>query len=193
MFLWPPRPERAIEPSLIPYYESKGWVAQLKKNGTCTVISIDAEGNVEFYTRHGEAHKAWKPTKEIVEWFKPFTNSVFVGELLHNKHPSVKNVIYLFDILRFQGVDFSGTKYQDRWINNVDPLIKTTNDGPVRAALTVTENLADYYSSIVEKDDPIDEGIVLKDPKAKLKPCFKQHANDGWMVKCRKTTKNFGF
>lgn len=187
MFLWPPRPERAIEPALIPYYASKGWIAQLKKNGTCTVISVDVHGNVDFKTRHNEAHKAWAPPIEIVNYFSHFPDSVFVGELLHNKHASVKNTLYLFDLLRYNGVDFIGETLEYRLgiLDMVVPLMPN-----IQMVKNYSGDLTKLYDSI---SDPIDEGIVLKDPKAKLKSCLREGANSGWQVKCRKSTKNFGF
>ena len=63
-FWYPPRPEKAIAPSLIKFYEGRGWIAQIKKNGTCSTANVDDHGNVTFFTRHGEAHKAWIPTEE---------------------------------------------------------------------------------------------------------------------------------
>jgi hypothetical protein len=186
-FLHPPRPTKAIAPSLIPWFESQGYIAQLKKNGTCTVISVDDAGNVTWSTRHNEAHKAWTPTAELTNYFSAFRNSVFVGELLHSKGPSVKDTIYLFDVLIYLGRDLVGTTLTNRLdiLKSVIPL-----STKILLAETHTKNLKGLYDSL---SDPLDEGIVLKKPSAVLRNCNKAGLNEGWQVKCRKATKNYGF
>jgi hypothetical protein len=193
---WPPRPELAVAPSLLPYYASLGWIAQIKKNGTCSLAFVDSDGVVTFKTRDGDDHKQWVPTEEITAFFAQYPDSVFVFELLHNKHPSVKNTAYVFDVLRFKGRDMTATTLTFRLIllNEVfmqqailSPriqLVKTywgACDEP--AFTTIFKNLV----------DPIDEGLVLKDPNALLEDPRNKSANQGWQVKVRKPTKNFSF
>jgi len=184
---WPPRPTKAISPSLIPWYESKGYIAQIKKNGTCTVITIDDEGNVTFRTRHRDAHKAWTPTQELTNWFAGFRNTIFIGELLHSKGPSVKDTIYLFDVVRYLGRNLVGTTLAERLeiLSNIHPL--TTK---VVIADVHKSELQGLFHSL---HDALDEGVVLKDPKAKLRDVQREGLNSGWMVKCRRSTKNYSF
>ena len=186
-FLYPPRPTKAIASSLIPYFESEGYIAQLKKNGTCTVISVDDGGQVTWNTRHNEAHKAWTPTKELTDYFSAFRNSVFVGELLHSKGPSVKNTIYLFDVLIYLGRDLVGTTLTKRLeiLKSVIPI-----STKILLAETHSKDLKGLFDSLA---DPLDEGIVLKNPDAVLRTCSRDGLNAGWQVKCRKGTKNYGF
>lgn len=187
MFLFPPRPEKAIAPSLIKFYEGRGYIAQLKKNGTCTVISVDNRGTVSYYTRTGEAHKAWSAPDHITKTFAGFKSSVFVGELLHNKHPSVKNTIVLFDVVKFLGRDLVGQTLLERLavLGRVVPL----NQG-IQIATCYRKDFLGLYESL---RDPIDEGIVLKNPKAKLLDCRREGLNGSWQVKCRKQHKNYSF
>lgn len=102
-FMYPPRPEKAIPPELIAYYQSEGFIAQVKKNGTCTVIAVAPDHSLNIWTRHGERHKAWKPDPESpsLRAFKKLPKRwfVFVGELLHSKGVGIKDTLYLFDIL----------------------------------------------------------------------------------------------
>lgn len=185
-FLFPPRPEKAIPVDLISYYEKTGSICQIKKNGSATVVDVDAEGVPTFWNRHKELHKAWTATREIIEYFGQFPNSVIVGELLHNKHPSVKNIIYIFDVLVFKGNDLVGTTLKDRL-----EIIRSMPQGKgIWFAKTYTKNFRKLYDGLT---DAIDEGIVLKNPKAKLKFCFKAGMNGDWQVKCRKAHKNYSF
>lgn len=189
MFLYPPRPERAIAPSLIGLYESRGYIAQKKKNGTCTVVSINEAGKVSWYTRHGEAHKAWIPTKELTEFFSSFPDSTFVGELLHSKGGGVKDTLCLFDVLKTPRDDMLGWSYQLR-----HQLLTYTIQNYIPTHLHILENytkdLRKLYDGLT---DPLDEGIVLKDPNAVLRDCQRDGLNANWQVKCRRATKNYGF
>jgi hypothetical protein len=114
MYYFPPRPEKAIPVDMIPYYEGKGFFCQLKKNGTCNITIIDKKGVPTFWNRHKELHRAWTVPENIIEYFSQFPDSVIVGELLHNKHQSVKNTIYIFDVLVYKGNDLVGMTLDDR-------------------------------------------------------------------------------
>ena len=187
MFVFPPRPEKAITPSLIQFYERRGWIAQIKKNGTCTVVSVDAGGNSTFYTRHNEAHKAWTPTSEARAIFAKYPNSTFIFELLHSKGGDVRDTMYIFDVVRFEGESLEGTTLASR----LDIIKKAfTPSTKLLVAETYTTGLEPLYRGLTS---PLDEGIVLKDPKATLKSCQRDSLNSNWMVKCRRQTKNYGF
>jgi hypothetical protein len=187
MFLFPPRPEKAIVPGLIKSFQARGFCAQRKKNGTLQVISIDSNQNVIYRTRHNEENKAWTPLPEMASYFAGFPDSVLCGELLHSKHPSVKNTIILFDVLRWLGRDLTGITLAERleilrWIN---PLTKS-----IQVIETNYQDLFGLYNSL---SDPLDEGLVLKNPKAVLRSCMRDGLNASWQVKVRKGTRNFGF
>lgn len=113
-YLWPPRPDKAAPAELIGFYERRGWIAQVKKNGTCTVIFARGR-DVIFKTRHNDDHKLWSPLPHHVETFtgRPDWN-VYVAELLHSKGPQLKNHLYLFDILVSDGVQLTGTPLTER-------------------------------------------------------------------------------
>jgi hypothetical protein len=185
MFLYPPRPVFAIAPPLIGFYERRGWLAQIKKNGTCSVAS-NTNGLVEFRTRHNDMHKAWTPTDEAKEFFVAYPNSYFVFELLHSKGGGVRDTLYLFDVLKFGGESLVGSSLEKR----LDLLQGLSVSGNISMAKTFKKNLAGLYKGLTS---PLDEGIVLKDPNAVLSECFRDGTNANWQVKVRKPTKNFGF
>lgn len=182
MFLWPPRPENAIPREFIPMYESMGYIAQIKKNGTCCVMDVDADGETTFWNRHNEHQKAWRAPENIKDYFSDFPNSVIVGELLHNKHPGFKNIIYIFDVLILHGKELYGTTLNERLTILKD---FPTTEG-IWIAETFTQNLQELFDGLISE---IDEGIVLKDPEATLAAPFRQSINADWQVKCRKPTK----
>lgn len=202
-YLWPPRPEQAIPPSTIELYERNGWCAQVKKNGTCTVIFTD--GNQVIYkTRHNENHKAGSPKPEHDTVFKKFAKNgkwcVLEAELLHSKGVGIKDTFYVFDLLVLDGehlVDIPFVSRIDKLYERVNEFVPTYFAHKDHYEVTDKIWLAmDFYSGFKEMYDnltnPEDEGLVFKNPNATLKACVTPSANSSWQVKCRKATKNYG-
>lgn len=200
-YLWPPRPEKSAPPALIHFYERRGWVAQVKKNGTCTVVFSCADV-VTFKTRHDEDHKAWQPLPEHHSFFAGRTGwNVYVGELLHSKGPHLKNHLYLFDILVSDGVELIGKSFvarqdilQARFPTAVTDI---TGSRAGIGARRITEHIS--HASLVNpaktwaRLGDLDEGVVFKDPRALLQPCVAQTANGSWQVKIRRPHTNYSF
>jgi len=197
VYLFPPRPTMAIAPQAIGFYERMKWCAQVKKNGTCTVIF--ARGmNVMFKTRHNDDHKQWDP---LPEHLRPFQTSsleynVYIAELVHNKTKETKNLLYVFDQIVKDGVQLVGTSFADRQ-TMLHEQFKGTNEGDstrVNEHVVVANCYHSGFSALWNSlSSEADEGLVFKDGNAKLKPCFKEGVNGVWQTKCRKQTKNFTF
>jgi ATP-dependent DNA ligase len=168
------------------FYEQRGWTCEIKKNGTGSIVSI--EDDVEFFTRHGVAHKAWEPQLEAKRFLRKLSDSVFAFELLHSKGGGVRDTYYFHDVLRFRGTDLVGTTLAERREILAEAMRKCPSNMGV--AVPFESNFADVYRKLAHV---LDEGVVLKDPKAKLRDCSREGTNAGWQVKCRKATKNFGF
>lgn len=201
-FLWPPRPETKVGPDALPAFETLKWVAQVKKNGTCTVLEYDpATKALQAWTRHNEAHKLWTPnlSTPCLRRLKELKGGkyILVGELLHSKVPGIKDTLYLFDILVADGKDLAGTTLTYRM-------------GLLHSLWTATTQMFDYamvderlwVANLIKSDfkklfqgltKPEDEGLVLKKPDALLAPCWRQTANSNWQIKCRRPTKNYSF
>ena len=85
MYLYPPRPEEALPRAMLSNFEKRGWYAQVKKNGTNTVIFSKGD-QVIFKTRHQDDHKAWSPNAEHIKFFRGREDwTVYTAELLHSK------------------------------------------------------------------------------------------------------------
>lgn len=140
-----------------------------------------------FKTRHNEDHKLWTPTREAIDFFAGFKDSVFVFELLHSKVIGIRDTIYIFDVLRYVGRDLVGTTLAERLdlLSKITPFSKNISVAPV-----YHQDLTGLYRSLT---NPADEGIVLKNPNAILLDCNRDSLNAGWQVKCRRATKNYGF
>lgn len=202
-FLFPPRPETAIAPTMLTYFETemKYW-AQFKKNGTGTTIAISPDKTFTIWTRHGEPHKAWQLTPHIKdvladhfpekEWF------YLCVELMHNKTPTIKDTIYIHDMLVWFSEFLLGSTFLTRQ-DLLDARLKTNVETPTHYVLDpkvwyakhFEKNFKELFTSI--KDTKIDEGMVLKDPNGKLSLCFTETANRSWQVKCRHPNKSYNF
>ena len=107
--IFPPRPKGAIPPTELPYYESLGiYCAQLKYNGSRSIVHISTNGDVSIYSRHGRPHKNYQMpvaiAKEILALpgLKKGVEVLLDGELLSKTTAKdTKNKIVFFDILQY--------------------------------------------------------------------------------------------
>lgn len=201
-YVWPPRPENAIPPTMLDSYETQNWVGQIKKNGTCTLIFSNGTETI-FKTRHNADHKLWRPEEDHIKFFSDLCVNnqwvVFEAELLHSKGNSVKSTLYIFDIIVWQGEYLTGTTFNERQellMQIFNGRLEDGNDDHwviekrVWLAKPITENFHSRWQSLTHSED---EGIVLKNPVAKLKLCIKPNSNSDWQIKCRRPHKNYGF
>lgn len=207
-YLFPPRPEQKVARGLLSHYERLGWHAQVKKNGTCTVIFAKGD-KVIFKTRHadeqpdGDDHKMWTPKAEHFEFFRGFSDwNVFVAELLHSKTPHIKDDLYIFDQIVKDGVQLVGTTFTERQAllrAHYADLIKA-NEGDKRRDqlrlhkhVCLAKNFKAGFDKLFDTLQPEDEGLVLKKPDARLEACFRVTSNANWQVKSRIPSKNYNF
>lgn len=196
-------------------YENRGWVAQMKKNGTCTVLFVSPEKEIIVKTRHNDDHKRWKPTEKSTHLFKTLPGKgwyVFIVEVLHSKTATIKDTVYIFDILVNDGKMLLGSTFTERMdllkdlfnvhddgnvvsISNTSHYVLSSNIWLARTITTGFDKIM-RVANMQRPDDggaPVDEGIVLKNPNARLEMPTRQTANSGWQVKCRINHKNYKF
>lgn len=195
MRYYPPRPEKAVDPSELGRYENLGWIAEFKKNGTYTVPD---RGDV--YTRHLESHKLWSPeSSSAMTEIRKIPGICLCSELLHKKVAGGhQDTLYVHDILVYKDEELTGTTYEERYkillglfdikdMGHIDRWIVNEN---LWIAKWLYSGFRQVFDSIT---DPEDEGLVVKNPKAKLAFCRKPGSNSSWQIKCRKSTKNYSF
>jgi hypothetical protein len=208
-YIYPPRAENAIPPSLLKAYEDKGWIAQVKKNGTNSVIFVSPEKDVFAMNRHGEDHRQWVMPEAAKTIFRTLPGKgwyVLNAELLHSKVPGIRDISYLHDILVEDGEYLLGTTYAQRYARLLMLIVRGDVDRDISArALQGPEAAShwvlDDYTWLAKNhrggflrlynhlSAPEDEGIVLK----KLDGRLSARNNRGWTVKCRRPQKNFQF
>lgn len=244
-YLYPPRPDKAVPADggrLTPdlgTYERKGYVAQVKKNGTCNVIAVSPSKKILALAsidlkkpskaarsrssarheqisrelicmpRHGPAHphKRWSPTPHSSRIFKQIEGEgwfVFAAELLHSKTPLIKDTNYVFDILVDNGEYLVGKTFAERQVRLREIFLTLAVGTPAEyeSHFVIDENLwlakthpagSNFKAMFARLEKSEDEGLVLKNPNAKLELCYRETANRGWQVKCRKEHANYQF
>lgn len=218
IYLWPPRPSKAIGATMLNFYEKRNWVGQYKKNGTCTVLYVTPEKEIIAKTRHNDDHKRWEPTDKSTGVFKDLPGEgwyVFVVEVMHSKCKDVKDTVYIFDMLVNDGVDLVGTTFMERQ-DMLHEIFEIKHEDDDTNVVEMFENQSHYVLSpnvwlaklingnfkqtmrvvsneAPEEGAPENEGLVLKNPNAKLEPESRQASNGGWQVKCRIPHKNYSF
>ena len=214
-YLWPPRPSKAIPENMIHFYESRGWVAQMKKNGTNTVMFVTPDKEIITKTRHNADHKAWdQSSSKALDIFASLPGDgwyVLNCELLHSKTSLVKDTFYVWDILVADGDLLVGKTYTERQdilkklfnVEEVDNVIQLGNDSHyiLNEKVWLAKTITNGFDKVMrlanaqkpEKGAPVDEGIVMKNPSAKLEMPGRKTSNSKWQVKCRIAHKNYDF
>lgn len=202
-YIYPPRAENAIPPALLKSYEGRGWIAQVKKNGTNSVIFSSPEKDVFAMNRHAEKHGQWdtekdpapEATKMIFRKLPGKGWYVLNAELLHSKVSGIRNINYVHDILVEDGEYLVGTTYAERYARLLmlflhSPVAETASHWVLDDHTWLAKNHREgFYGLYKGLTAPEDEGIVLKKMDGRLAP----RDNRGWTVKCRRPQKNFGF
>lgn len=207
-YLYPPRPEIAAAPNTLHLFETMGWLAQAKMNGTNCTIYIGPEGQCFAMGRHGPDNplqwqpgapwRAFQATLPGDGWY------AFVGELLHSKGVGVRDTVYLHDLLVDDGEYLIGATYSQRW-HRLAALCRVFAAESVEATHTVVTPgvwlATPHRHSFPAWFDAIQalpakaavEGLVFKDPEAKLALCSRASANSRGQHKCRVPSTNVAF
>jgi hypothetical protein len=192
IFLYPPRPENKIMSGMLGVFEKQRYVAQIKKNGTGSIIAVSPDKEFFIKTRLGDEHKQWNTPDEILDPFYllPKRWYYFCFELLHSKTKHIKNVMYLHDVLVANSNYLVGFKYADRY-RLLHDLFRAKGSTSQYDIVTDNVLIANNYNIGFEAifnslTNDEDEGLVLKDPQAELSLCTKEKSNSSWQVKCRR-------
>lgn len=201
-YLWPPRPDKAITPEMLSSVERQGYIAQVKKNGTCNVIAVSPDKDIVAMNRHKEEHKLWTPNMAKLGAFTNLPGEgwyVFVAELLHSKVPGIRDINYVHDMLVCDGEYLVGVSQSDRHAKlralfGTDDLSEEYSHWVVDDHTWVARQFDQGFKALYDSlDRPEDEGLVLKMPTAPLQLCTRQASNNAGMLKSRKAHKNYSF
>ena len=154
--------------------------------------------------RHNADHKAWDLTdyikQELVRLLSEKYWIVLVAEIMHSKTKTIKDTIFVHDLLVWDNNYLTGITFEDRQkilASHMIPISEAPTHficdkkDKVWFAKCFSKDFENLFWSI--KDITIDEGLVLKDPKAKLIACYKPSSNSSWQVKIRHKSKKYLF
>jgi len=200
-YIEPPRAEAKVMEVTLDFYEKRKWLAQVKKNGTNSVIYVPPkfEGRPFAKTRHPEDpdHKVWEFSQASIKAFTDIQGKswhVFNVELLHSKGNGIRDTNYVHDVLVYAGTYLVGSTVQQRQ-DILQHLFDTQSlKGPnshleVNKNTWIVKNHKRSFRNLFARLENEDEGLVLKNPEGKL--LIKDNAS--WAVKCRHPNKNLGF
>jgi hypothetical protein len=206
-FIYPPRPKGKINPPQLPTYQDGRWVVQRKFNDTRNGIAISADRSVVMYNRHGEIHKQFIPSEDILRQvlalnLEPGLEYWLDGGLLHAKttDPTYKNRLILYDIL-YAGRYLFNTHTTLQRLQMLKEICRNpTHREPGRGiALMVSPNIwmaetfdVDFvprYNDFLDMDEI--EGLVLKKSGSFIDNMGTKQYEIPWQIRCRKPNANY--
>jgi len=208
-YIYPCRPANAISPEDLNMWDDQSMVAQLKTNGSNTLIFTNGE-NLRVMGRHNQFLTNFQISKdEIIEnLYKPLNLKgnwlVLNGETLNKSKLDERGVtfnqkIILFDILVFDSDYLVGKTFQER-IHLLDSIYGQKSSSKeylhgisenifrVKSHDSGFKNLFDNYTKI-----DLVEGLVLKRKNSKLELATGEKNNWRSQIKCRKPEKNYKY
>ena len=171
-FFYPPQPIRLWPNSSFfkgQLNSDPNFTAEIKYNGWRLEIHTDPKALI-FYNRHGTIINI--DSKLFEHKFKNIpTESVFDGELVNFRTKDVKNIIVLWDCMFWGGRDLRKLPLSERrsylasW-QKAPKQLETKTMGQVYRIRECKRDLVKFYDVVMSRNDPLEEGIVIKDKKS---------------------------
>jgi hypothetical protein len=208
-YIYPCRPANAISPEELNFWDNQSMTAQLKVNGSNTLIFTNGE-ILHIMGRHNQLLSNFQVSRdEIIDsLYRPLNLNgnwlVLNGETLNKSKLDERGITFnqkfiLFDILVFDSDYLVGKTFQER-ICLLDNIYGKNNSDKeylygisdniyrVKSHDRDFKNLFDTYTKI-----PLVEGLVLKRKNAKLEVATVEKNNWRSQIKCRKPEKNYKY
>jgi len=208
-YLYPTRPANATPPEELNFWDNQSMTAQLKMNGSNTLIFTNGE-IVRVMGRHNQLLSNFQVSRdEIIDrLYKPLSLNgnwlVLNGETLNKSKLDERGITFnqklvIFDILVFDSDYLVGKTFQER-IDLLDSMYGkevsskeyfygiSDNIFRVKSHDSGFKELFDTYSKI-----DLVEGLVLKRKTSKLEVATGEKNNWRSQIKCRKETKNYKY
>jgi len=208
-YIYPCRPANAISPEELNFWDNQSMTAQLKINGSNTLIFTNGE-IVRVMGRHNQLLSNFQVSREeiIDSLYRPLNLNgnwlVLNGETLNKSKLDERGITFnqkliLFDILVFDSNYLVGETFQER-IELLDSLYGQRNSIKeyfygisenifrVKSHDSGFKELFDTYTKI-----DLIEGLVLKRKNSKLEIATSEKNNWRSQIKCRKPEKNYKY
>lgn len=219
-YIYPPRPNTSVPREETQYFRDLGWVAQLKYNGSRTVIKHLPTGKIELWNRHAERFRTYHAPEWLKDQIKdtferldlaPDQYHILDGELIDQKHTAIKDTIAIWDIIVRNGEHLLDTTYESRYTSLYNKISTQENwtyqghDLGIKLADNIIfaknhtgsqwDKIWQTVATINEPygDRPLLEGLVLKDTTGRLERGFKEKNNGSWQIRSRVKTGRHNF
>jgi ATP-dependent DNA ligase len=205
--LYPPRALSALNPGSL--RSVAGFVAQYKYNDIRTLIHLLPDGRIDLRTRQREPVKEYDLTFRMRGWLSsleldPDLHHVLDGGILRHFTARGEAPIVLWDVLVHDGKPLIGERYRDRYtlLRRIcrEPNAPEQETGrevalQVRGALWMAGWHTQGYEGLFARTRGVDflEGLMLKDPGARLEPGTREENNARWQLKVRKPRAGYPF
>lgn len=213
--IYPPHPAITWHPRNI--RKVSRFIAQYKYDDWRILIYFAPDGSIAFYNRRKEKLPRFRAPPFLLNSLQklkltPGFFHVLDGGLLHYKTSRVRNTVVLWDVLVFKNRWLIGSTYRERYKilksvcgnpkKNVSlKYRKDTEFVSVDIAFEITKHLwlarcfSSNFKALFEKASPLPEveGLILKDPGAKLQRSFKMSENAKWLIRIRKPRIDYAF
>ncbi len=187
--LIPPDPNNPMrpKPDYINSLETQGrWIAEQKWNGDNCLVYTGKKP--EFWNRY-KARLRYQPSEEVFNELKRWpANSVLNVELVHNKTKTVKNLLIVHCVMKWDGEWLFGKTWGDS-----RKILKKNNKLSGSHVKISPVWKSGFWDLFQQADGSIVEGIIIKDPKGKLLFSATPVKDVPWMRKIRKPSKKYNF
>ncbi len=192
-----------ISPVVKLWMKIPGVLAQYKLNGNRNLIKVDPQGRIEFWNRHNERQQTYAIPDEMRSEILRITPKgkwcVWDSELMNFKTKTIKDMVYLYDVLVYDGCWLLGEDYKTRYqrvLDSVGEKYLTLDNDKNNETLYIAKNLkAEEWASswAAIKNIPWVEGLVAKrcDYLSRLEMGHEEYNNCGFMCRIRKPHKNY--
>lgn len=206
--IFPPRPKSAIPPSELDRYDKTGkWLAQYKYNGQRNLIHISVDKKVTVWGRHGSAHLTYSLNSNIANEILSLpglkNQEYWLDSELLTKTSATdtKGKIIIFDVLHAGSYLF--LKSQTDRLKILDEICGFPRrlDSFRGMAYVISNNILmaptfenDFVKRFEEKIQYDEcEGLLLRKKNSTLDNFGQKEYEIGWMIRCRKSHKNYSF
>jgi ATP-dependent DNA ligase len=178
-FFYPPQPTR-IWPnaSLFKRIDNDpNYIGEIKLNGWRLEIH-KVDNKLLLYNRHGTIidinSDIFLPKFSHIP-----NNSILDGELVHFRTKNIKNIIVLWDVMFWDGKDVRNVTWKDRQpfldVFAAKPnQLTSKNEGQVYHLNVQKQNLVKFYKTVIARNDPLEEGIVIKNVNSQYEYSLKR-------------------
>jgi len=179
--------------------KTKGYIPEIKFNGDrCELLLTKTNGIWEFWNRHGSKFTHYTPHPDLLKEIgslKVEGDVQLDGELLHFKVEGIKHILVLYDIYIWDGKPLVDKTFAERRVM-LDGLFDSkpdlhsflSNNPNFSKHLLLSPQLDGDFPTLFEEITKYGyiEGMVMKDPKAKLVYGLKSCPVNPWQFKVRK-------